>query len=87
MVTICASPTERRGRSRGVEPVTVGDDELEALAADLDLQLVGRALGMTQPWSITAIRSASRSALLEVLRRRQQRRAAAHQLGDDVPHA
>ena len=76
-----------QARRAGSMSVAIVDDDLDALAADLGLELVGRA-----PRDDLAVvdhgdRVGQLVGLLQVLRRQQQRRALAHEAADDVPHA
>ena len=71
-----------RPRDRG----PVADDDLDPLAADLRLELVGGAAGDDLPVVDDGDRVGQLVGLLEVLRRQQQRRALAHEVADDVPH-
>jgi hypothetical protein len=74
-------------RRRLVESPSVGDDELDALAADPGLELVGGALRDGTPVVDDEHVARELVGLLEVLRGQQQRRAAGGQLADHVPHA
>jgi hypothetical protein len=70
----------------GLERRAVREGHLEPLSADLALQLVRRAVGdgATMVDDHDVIGQAV--GLLEVLRRHEQRRPAAGQLGDEIPH-
>ena len=76
----------RTRRARG-DVGSVVDDDLDALAADLRLELVGRAAGDDLAVVDDRDRVGQLVGLLEVLGREQQRRALADEAADDVPHA
>ena len=70
----------------GRDPLAVADDDLDALATDLGLQLIGRAPGDDLAVIDDRDHVGQLVGLLEVLGRQQQRRALADERADDVPH-
>ena len=91
ILRVCSSTARSRPcRSRehlagGVDVVALVHDDLDALAADLRLELVGGAAGddLAVVDDADVVREAV--GLLQVLRGEQQRRAARDQLLDDLP--
>ena len=79
-----ASAAEHLARARDV--LGPGDHDLDPLAADLGLELVGRALGDRAAVVDDHDVVGEPVGLFEVLRGEQQRRAALDQLDDDLPH-
>ena len=80
-----AEPAQRlRGRAR--RPRGVVDVELEHLAADLVLQLVGRALGDHRADVDHRDPVGQLVGLLQVLRGEQERGAVGLELADELPH-
>ncbi|BDZ59185.1 hypothetical protein GCM10025872_28420 [Barrientosiimonas endolithica] len=73
-------------RARLAEPGRVGDGDVQPRAAHLVLELVGRALGDDLALVDHDDVVGQPVGLLEVLRGEQHGGAAAHQVGDDVPH-
>ena len=59
---MAAVPEARQHLDRPIALRRVAEADVEPLAADLPLELVRRALGDHEPWSITAMRSHRRSA-------------------------
>ena len=83
------SPLRSRARRTSVARgtvVAVVDDDLDPLAADLRLELVGGAAGDDLAVVDDGDRVGQLVGLLEVLRRQQERRALADEAADDVPH-
>src|SRR5687768_9959939 len=76
---------EQGDRARQLRPLA--DDYLDPLAADLRLELVGRAAG--NDLSVIHDDDLVRKliSLFEVLRGEEKRGALAHEAADDVPHA
>ena len=76
-------------RERLERAIAVGglpEDDLDALAAELVLELVGRALGDHAAVVDDRDLVGQVVGLLEVLRRQEDRGALPHELGDHVPH-
>jgi hypothetical protein len=84
--------TARIGRQVGENPAGFGepvarlDDDLDALTADLRLELVGGALGDRPAMVDDHDPVREPIGFLEVLGGEQQRGALGHQIGDHVPH-
>ena len=91
MRRVCSSTDARavrRQQLRGLlERGAVVQDDLDALAADLRLELVGGAAGDDLAAVDDGDLVGELVGLLEVLRRQQERRALPHLVADDVPHA
>ena len=73
-------------RGRALEVVAAMDDHLDPLAAQLGLELVGRAARDDLAVVDDGDRVGQLVRLLEVLRRQQERRALADEVADHVPH-
>src|SRR5437763_309520 len=77
-------PSASAWRRPPVAPVA--DDDLDALAADPRLQLVGGAAGDDAAGVDEGDAVGQLVGLLQILRGEQDGRAVAHPIADDVPH-
>ena len=90
---VCSSTVTSPWQSRDrisvarLDLVAVADDDLDALAADLRLELVGRPAGDDLAVVDDGDRVGELVGLLEVLGRQEERHALAHEPADDLPHA
>ena len=82
-----ARAVDRQQCGCALQVVPVVDDDLDALAADLRLELVGGAAGDDPPVVDDRDLVGELVRLLEVLRGEEQRGALAHLRSDHVPHA